>query len=243
MENAEDKKTENAKVKPESAKETKRTKRGCMVWLVNLLAMAAVIVLLLLLLIWGLNIYTHHGEGIEVPNVVGKNYTGAIMQADQQGLRLVANDSTYIKEMPAGSIVLQQPVAGERVKEGHVIYVTINSYTLPRVEIPDLIDNSSYREAQAKLQALDFVVLPPKLVEGEKDWVYGIQCGGRSLAKGDLVAKESHLTLLIGNGLVGEESDMNDYIEDYENGRIMEGPDDMEEVLELPIEETANGEF
>ena len=136
--------------------------------------------------------------------------------------------------MPAGCVVLQQPVAGSQVKGGRIIYVTINSLTLPRVAIPDLIDNSSYREAQAKLLALDFVVLPPKLVEGEKDWVYGIQCDGRSLRSGDMVAKESHLTLLIGNGLVGEEADMDEYLEDYGLGRISDEPDDMEEVLEVP---------
>jgi beta-lactam-binding protein with PASTA domain len=161
--------------------------------------------------------------------------------AQSKGLILKANDSTYIKEMPAGCVVLQQPVAGASVKEGRTIYVTINSLTLPRVAIPDLIDNSSYREAQAKLLALDFVVLPPKLVEGEKDWVYGIQCDGRSLRSGDMVAKESHLTLLIGNGLVGEEADMDEYIQDYSTGRISNEPDDMEEVLEVPMDE--NGDY
>ncbi|MBR1449254.1 MAG: PASTA domain-containing protein [Prevotella sp.] len=202
---------------------------------INLLAMAAVIVLLCFGVIWGLDLYTNHGEGVEVPDFVGKNYTRAIEVAEEKGLMLVANDSTYIKEMPAGCVVLQQPGVGSQVKEGRIIYVTINSLTLPRVAIPDLIDNSSYREAQAKLLALDFVVLPPKLVEGEKDWVYGIQCDGRSLASGDLVAKESHLTLLIGNGLVGEEADMDEYLEDYGMGRISDEPDDMEEVTELPI--------
>lgn len=211
--------------------------RGCLVFLLNFLAMGVVVLLLLLGLMWGLDIYTHHGEAIAVPNLVGKNYTDAIRQADGLGLMVVANDSTYIKDMPAGCVVLQQPVAGSNVKDGHTIYVTINSYTLPRVAIPDLIDNCSYRQAQMTLQSLDFVVLEPKLVEGEKDWVYGIQCNGRSLNAGDMVARESHLTLLIGNGLVGEDTDMDDYIEDYNLGRIMEEPDDMEEVdMEFPTE-------
>jgi beta-lactam-binding protein with PASTA domain len=213
-------------------------------WRTVLLHVAAMLLFVLLLfggLVWGLNLYTHHGEGIEVPGLTGMNYARAIEVAQSKGLILKANDSTYIKEMPAGCVVLQQPVAGASVKEGRTIYVTINSLTLPRVAIPDLIDNSSYREAQAKLLALDFVVLPPKLVEGEKDWVYGIQCDGRSLRSGDMVAKESHLTLLIGNGLVGEEADMDEYIQDYSTGRISDEPDDMEEVLEVPMDE--NGDY
>ena len=222
-----------AGAKEEGAKKPARRGRGCLIYLLNFLAMGVVILLLMLGLIWGLDVYTHHGEAIVVPNLVGKNYTDAIRQADRQGLLVVANDSTYIKDMPAGCVVLQQPVAGSNVKDGHTIYVTINSYTLPRVEIPDLIDNCSYRQAQMTLQSLDFVVLEPKLVEGEKDWVYGIQCNGRSLSTGDMVAKESHLTLLIGNGLVGEDTDMDDYIEDFNLGRIMEEPDDMEEVMDI----------
>ena len=222
----------------EGARKPARCRSGCLVYLLNFLAMGVVVLLLGLGLTWWLDVYTHHGEAIVVPNFEGKNYTEAIRQADGLGLLVVANDSTYIKDMPAGCVVLQQPVAGSNVKEGHTVYVTINSYTLPRVAIPDLIDNSSYREAQAKLQALDFVVLPPKLVEGEKDWVYGIQCDGRSLSAGEMVARESHLTLLIGNGLVGEEMDMDDYIEDYNMGRIMEGPDDMEEVTDMDFPTT-----
>ena len=215
-------------------------KNGCLLLLLNLVIMGVVLVALLFGVMWGLDAYTHHGEGIEVPELNGMNYTRAIEVANAKGLVLVANDSTYIKEMPAGCVVLQQPAAGSKVKEGRIVYVTINSLNLPRVAIPDLVDNSSYREAQAKLQALDFVVLPPKLVEGEKDWVYGIQCDGRSLRTGDMVAKESHLTLLIGNGLVGEDADI-DYLLDslgigggsHHGGDV----DDMEEVLEIPVEE------
>ncbi len=220
-----------------TAKKTAKKAWGCSVFLLNIAAMIIVIIVLVIGVIWGLDAYTHHGEGVEVPELTGMNFSRAIEVSQQNGLTLKINDSTYIKEMPAGCVVLQQPVAGSKVKEGRTIYVTINSLTLPRVEIPDLIDNSSYREAQAKLQALDFVVLPPKLVEGEKDWVYGIECDGRKLQSGDMVAKESHLLLLIGNGMVGEEADIEEFIEDYGSGRIGGEPDDMEGVTEQPQSE------
>lgn len=219
---------------PQATKAPHRRMNGCVFYLLHIVAMGIVLVLIMLLAKCSIDTYTHQGEAIQVPDLTGMNYTDAIRQADALGLQVRANDSTYIKDQPAGSVVLQQPKPGSNVKDGRIIYVTINSYTLPRVEIPDLVENCSYREAQAKLKALDFVVLEPKLVEGEKDWVYGIQCDGRNLSAGDMVARESRLTLLIGNGLVGEDADMNDYIEDYNLGRIMEEPDDMEEV---PFEE------
>ena len=180
----------------------------------NLLAMAVVVVLLFIGLVWWLNSYTNHGKGITVPDFYGKSYVDAIGQGNELGLYVVANDSTYNKALPGGSVVMQKPVAGAEVKNGRIVYVTINSLTMPRVAIPDLIDNSSYREAQAKLQALEFNLTSPKLVDGFKDWVYGIQCDGRNLATGDLVARESTLTLVIGNGLLGDEIDEEELFND-----------------------------
>ena len=139
-------------------------------WL-HLLGMVVVMVLLVLGLQWWLLSYTHHGEGIEVPDLYGMDYRKALTMVEEQGLQLMANDSTYIKQMPAGSIVVQSPAKGMAVKEGRTIYVT-------------LIDNCSYREAQARLQQLEFRLLPPKLIDGEKDWVYGIQWEGHNVKAG-----------------------------------------------------------
>ena len=168
-------------------------------WL-NLLGMVAFGVFMLAGLKWWLLKYTHHGEVIEVPDLYGKNYLEARDAVAELGLRIEANDSTYIKEMPAGSIVVQSPAKHMKVKEGRIIYVTINSLTIPRVRIPDIVDNCSYREAIARLQALDLRILPPKLIDGEKDWVYGIKMDGRDIHVGDMVARESQLVLVIGNG-------------------------------------------
>ena len=180
-------------------------------WL-NLLGMVAFVALLFTGLKWWLLKYTHHGEGIEVPDLYGKNYLEAQQAVEELGLRIEANDSTYIKEMTAGSIVVQSPAKGQNVKEGRIIYVTINSLTIPRVRIPDIVDNCSYREAIARLQALDLRVLPPKLIDGEKDWVYGVKLDGRDLHAGDMVARESQLVLVIGNGSWNDVGD-DDYFE------------------------------
>ena len=116
------------------------------------------------------------------------------------------------------------------VKKGRVIYVTINSLTMPCERIPDLIDNCSYREAQARLKSLGFVLLAPKLIDGEKDWVYGIQFRGRNLVAGDGVPRESELTLVIGNGMAGE--DMEEPNQDDE-GLGDDFVDDVDDFLEV----------
>lgn len=166
----------------------------------NLLAMALTVVLLCVGVKFGLDIYTHHGEGVPVPNLTGMTFNNAAHLLDSNGLRIVVSDSGYNKRLPADCILAQSPGEGTSVKKGHTIYVTVNSPSSPTVTIPDIIDNSSVREATAKLTALGFKLLEPKVVTGEKDWVYGILCRGRRVSAGDRVSIDLPLSLMVGNG-------------------------------------------
>ncbi|MBR6121269.1 MAG: PASTA domain-containing protein [Prevotella sp.] len=174
----------------------------------HLTAMLVVLILIGLGVKFGLAAYTRHGEGIKVPDLYGTDFKKALVMLEEKGLTIIVNDSGYNKRMPANCILTQTPAAGNHVKEGRTIFVTVNSTASPSVAIPDLIDNSSYREAQARLTAIGFRLLPPKRIDGEQDWLYGIQCGGRSLHTGDMVSIESPLTLIIGNGTYEEEDEM-----------------------------------
>jgi hypothetical protein len=176
----------------------------------NLLAMLVIVIALCFGVRWGLGWYTHHGEGIEVPNLYGMTQRMAIRDLESKGLLVVANDSSYVEGMSAGAIISQVPAAGMKVKSGRVIYVTINSLTMPCERIPDLVDNCSYREAQARLKSLGFELLEPRLIDGEKDWVYGIQYRGRNLVAGESVPRQSALTLIIGKGAFGEDEESDD---------------------------------
>ena len=199
----------------------------------NLLAMVLVVVGLCLGVKYGLEAYTHHGEGIEVPALVNMRADNARVLLIEKGLELMVADSGYNKRLPADCILAQSPGAGTKVKEGRVIYVTINSPSSPSFPIPDLIDNSSYREAEAKLTAIGFKLLPPKRITGERDWVYGILCRGHHVNTGDHVSIESPLTLIIGNGQYGEDEDI-----DYTEPEAVDGDytrsedDEFEEVTE-----------
>ena len=198
----------------------------------NLLAMAVVIILLCLGVKYGLEWYTHHNEGIKVPKVEGMIYSNAIMLVEENGLRIMASDSGFNKRLPANCILAQSPGEGTMVKAGHMIYVTVNSPSSPSFPIPDVIDNSSYREAEAKLTALGFKLLPPKVVMGEKDWVYGILSRGRRVSTGDMVSIDSPLTLMIGSGAYDQDDENLDYIEPEYRRMLGEDVDEFEEVTE-----------
>lgn len=194
----------------------------------NLLAMFIVIIALFIGVQYWLGYYTHHGEGIEVPNLYGVNYEDAIDRMQPYGISVISNDTGYNKKMEPNCILLQVPGPGTKVKEGRTIYVTINSTSSPTVKIPDIIDNSSYREAQARLTAIGFHLLEPKIIEGERDWVYGVMAGNRSLQAGDMISIETPLTLVIGSG-TQEEEDEESVMLDMPNSQSDE-IDDFKEV-------------
>lgn len=208
----------------------------------NLLAMALVIGALCLGVKYGLEWYTHHGEGIKVPKIQGMSFTNARTLILEDNLNIMVADSGYNTKLPANCILAQNPGPGTMVKAGHTIYVTVNSPSSPSFAIPDLVDNSSFREAEAKLAAMGFKMLPPKLVAGEKDWVYGILCRGRRVSAGDMVSIDLPLTLMIGSGEYDSDEIELDYIEpEYRLGEDDEAEmpsgtyqetDDFEEIKE-----------
>ena len=209
-------------------------RRGAYVW-GNLLAMAVVVVLLALGVKYGLDIYTHHGEAIVVPQLKGLSSAKALSLLEEDGLVMEVTDSGYNKTLPPDCVLAQTPSYGMKVKRGHVVYVTVNSPMSPSFTIPDIIDNTSAREAEARLVAMGFRLLPARKVPGEKDWVYGILSRGRRVANGDRVPIEYPLTLLVGNGSVSDTEDF-----EYVNPSYAE-PDDalvdeFEEVVEPPVE-------
>lgn len=198
----------------------------------NLCAMMLVVVALIIGTGIALNVYTHHGETITVPDLKNKRFADADrIMADMQ-LQMVVNDTGYVKTLPPDCILSQSPAAGEKVKSGHIIYVTINSLQTPTLIIPDVIDNSSLREAIAKLSTMGFKLGKPVYIPGEKDWVYGITVHGHRVVAGDRVTVNDQLIIQVGNGQVDSEDDIN-YVnpnEEEESGDV----DEFEEVTEAP---------
>ena len=183
-------------------------------WL-NLIAMMAVVILLLFGVLKWLDVYTRHGEAVVVPDVKGMTVGEAEMLLRNHGLVCVVSDSNYVKNKPAGSILELNPSAGQKVKEGRTIYLTIDTLDVPLRLVPDVADNSSVRQAQAKILAAGFKLSENELISGEKDWVYGVKYKGRQLNMGDKVPVGATLTLLVGDGETQvQDSDSLEIVED-----------------------------
>lgn len=196
----------------------------------HLMAMVLVVILLCIGIGFGLDAYTHHGEGIVVPDLKGMTYEKAYALLDEKGLAIVVNDSGYNKQLPANSVLAQTPAFGQKVKQGHIIYVTVNSPHSPTFAIPDIVDNSSIREAEARLMAMGFRLTAPQLIDGEKDWVYGILCQGRRISNGDRIPIDYPLTLMVGKGTF-DDADSILYVEPVGESEV----DEFEEVKEPSV--------
>lgn len=200
----------------------------------NLLAMVLVVILVILGVWKGMAIYTLHGESISVPRVVGAMESDARYKLGLSGLVSVIIDSAYNKRMPAGCILEQQPVAGRKVKRGREIYLTINSERTPTMALPDIADNSSLREAQARLSAMGFKLGPVEYVAGDRDWVYGVKSRGRNVYTGERVPIDVPLVLQVGNDAADDELDEVEDVDDEFD--VSEGIDDLESAPEISAE-------
>ena len=167
---------------------------------VNIIAMIVVVVVMVFGVLKWLDIHTHHGETVMVPDVKGMTVEEATKMFRNHGLVCVVSDTKYVKDKAAGIVLDLKPGVGDKVKEGRTVYLTVNTQDIPLRVIPDVADNSSLRQAEAKLQSAGFKLTEIQLIHGEKDWVYGVKYQGRQLAAGEKVPVGASLTLMVGNG-------------------------------------------
>ena len=173
---------------------------GMMFW-INVLLMFVLLVGFPVLGLQFLGSYTHHGEKVEVIDVVGQNVYEAEIALSNLGLETVVADSTYQRNMPAGVIIRQVPKAGNEIKSGRIVYLTKNLDHEPLVVLPDLVGNCSRREAEAQLRSLGFRLTEDEEVEDEpKGLVVGIKQNGRRLTAEQRISKGLPLTLCVGAG-------------------------------------------
>lgn len=168
-------------------------------WL-NIIAMIVVVIVMVFGVLKWLDIHTHHGETVMVPDVKGMTVEDATKMFRNHGLVCVISDTKYVKDKAAGIILDLKPGVGEKVKEGRTVYLTVNTLDIPLRVIPDVADNSSLRQAEAKLQSAGFKLAEIQLIQGERDWVYGVKYQGRQLTTGEKVPVGASLTLMVGNG-------------------------------------------
>lgn len=178
----------------------KRTISAFKIILINLAAMCAVVFLICYAVFAWLDSYTLHGQVIDVPVVCGKYIDDAadVLRAHNLDFEIV--DYKYKKGARENEVVEQLPLPGAQVKKGRKIQLTLNSASEPLQSLPDIVDNCSLREAEARLRAAGFNLTESVRIAGETDWVYSVLSGTDTLQNGSKVPMGATLTLVVGNG-------------------------------------------
>ena len=174
---------------------------------------AAIALVIIVVLVFGimkwLSYTTNHGEEITVPDLSKLSVELAEEKLHALDLEYVLLDTTeYQKDYPKFSVVKQDPIAGSKVKEGRKIYIKVNSDAYRDIVMPDLIEQT-LRQAEPTLKALG-LELGEKTYKPYlgKDMVLEMRYKGRKLKAGDKIPKASKIDLVLGDGKVGFEEEV-----------------------------------
>ena len=99
-----------------------------------------------------LNVVTHHGQTIEVPDLTSMSVDQARREASRKNLRVEVIDSIFVRRMEKGAVYSQNPKAGTQVKRGRRIMLTINAMNAKKISMPNLV-GYSMRQAKAELNS------------------------------------------------------------------------------------------
>lgn len=150
-----------------------------------------------------LNNTTRHGDSMTVPNITGLKIDDAIEILAQKRLKFFITDSLFFEDKPKNSVLDQNPSPQSKVKEGRVVYITLNSNTAPLVSMPNLID-VSLRQAQVLLQSVGlkpgkFIYKPDIAQNVVLEQLYYNQ----PVLPNSKIPKGTTIELVLGDGLSG----------------------------------------
>ena len=128
-------------------------KNLALIWVKNIAAALLFLTVLFFVLKFSLNLYTNHGESMEIPTFENMQIDQARAVAKEQGLKIDVTVGAFDPEKPPGLVVQQQPVVGSRVKNNRTVYLTILSETAPDVALPSLVGNYDYNQYIRLLKA------------------------------------------------------------------------------------------
>lgn len=167
----------------------------------NLVAIIIVVIILFTGVSFVLNDTTRHGESLTVPDITGLKMEDAEKLLASKNLKFMITDSLFFEDKPKNSVLDQNPSPQSKVKEGRIIYITLNSNKAPLVNMPNLID-VSLRQAQVMLQSVGLktgrLIYKPDIAQNVVlEQLYGNQ----NTSAGTKIPKGSTIDLVLGDGL------------------------------------------
>lgn len=118
----------------------------------NILLILAILIVGFICVIFSLQAITRHGREFTLPDLTGMTVSEAQALTHRKHLRLIVNDSAYIRGMERGVIFKQNPDPGSKIKRDRRVLLSINSIIPKQIAVPYLV-GYSLRQARTEIAA------------------------------------------------------------------------------------------
>ena len=171
--------------------------------LVNSVLMALALVALGYIALLFIDVFTSHGQQVQVPDVRNMPLEKAIEILDDAGLRWEISDSTtFYENYKPGSVIDQDPKAKSYIKKIRIIYLSVNAMHAPIIPLPKLVELPG-RQGMATLKAMGFKNVTMDSVPSEMGGlILQVSVDGHNVAPGTPVSVNSQIKITVGDGSI-----------------------------------------
>lgn len=148
-----------------------------------------------------LRLFTRHGKEFPMPSFVGQQAEELTQRGRAEGFIFEVKDHLYEEGKASGTVLRQDPAAGEKVKKGRKVYLTVAAAEPPTIHLPEL-RSISQRQAQIMIEAQGLVL--DKIIEKPSPYenlVLDVLYRGHSIASGAEIKMGEKITLVIGKNI------------------------------------------
>jgi beta-lactam-binding protein with PASTA domain len=157
-------------------------------------------VILFFIVLQFLKVYSNHGDTYVLPDFYGKTISEIENEGYGKLYEFIVIDSIFDTRNPKGSVVIQNPPAGSKVKQYRKVYVTLVAFSVEKVEMPDLID-LSLRQAVNTLRSKGLEVNELQYVEDfAGNAILEQLFKSEVIEPGTIIKKGSGIDLVVGLG-------------------------------------------
>lgn len=164
-----------------------------------------VVSIVLLSSFFSINLYTHHGEAISVPDLSGLTFDQAKRMAENKSLKVEISDSVHFQDKEKGTIVSQVPEPNSKVKSERTIYLIINGMEPEKLQMPDLT-GISVRQATADAELFGLKIGKLSYVPDISTTVLEQKYNGKPISPNTLIIRGSTIDLVVGKGESNEKT-------------------------------------
>ncbi|MBR2083332.1 MAG: PASTA domain-containing protein [Muribaculaceae bacterium] len=150
-----------------------------------------------------IDVFTSHGQQVQVPDVRNMPLEKAIEILDDAGLRWEISDSTtFYENYKPGTVIDQDPKAKSYIKKIRIIYLKVNAMHPPIIQLPKLVELPG-RQGVAMLKAMGFKHVSMDSVPSPMGgMILEVSVDGHKVEAGKPVSVNSQIKLTVGDGSI-----------------------------------------